>query len=334
MKLKDTLLKTDKKRVYAFYEKINEHALDYSLVTRNDIYLNIISLYREDPELILKLCSMEEIHILQKLLEENVKKQENGYIDYLLFTNLQNNYLIVLDNGEYTIFEDLVNYVKMAMNLLDEKVYSIEDVMDSVLIGLSRVYNTIILADAIALLQSYAIYFDVSSLKARVRKQAKLKNKIAIIRLQKQEYLVSLEFPYHKDVLSLRKDFKIANYTLEEMISYGKYKLNLFQEKTLNFLNFLEVHLDPLSIDLLINDLIFYCGFDINNEGLLFDKICDGIEALFKEVINIVAEFPVWIYYGNNLHTFKDHMILPNRNDPCICGSGKKFKNCCEKLFK
>ena len=87
MKLKDTLLKTDKKRVYAFYEKINEHALDYSLVTRNDIYLNIISLYREDPELILKLWSMEEIHILKKLLEENIKKQENGYIDYLLFLN-------------------------------------------------------------------------------------------------------------------------------------------------------------------------------------------------------------------------------------------------------
>ena len=329
MKLKDTLLKTNKKQVYAFYQKIWEYPKAYEAVTRNDIYRNIISLYKEDPELILSLCSMEEIHILQKLLEENVKKQENGYIDYLLFTNLQNNFLIYLNNGEYAIYEDLVNYVKMAMNLLDEKAYAIEDVMDSVLIGLVRVYNAISLNDVMALLQSYAIYFDVSSLKERVRKQAKLKNKIAIIRLQKQEYLVSLEFPYHKDVLSLRKDFKIANYTLEEMISYGKYKLNLFQDKTLNFLNFLEVHLDPLSIDLLINDLIFYCGFDINNEGLLFDKICDGIEALYKEVINIVAEFPVWIYYGNNLHTFKDHMILPNRNDPFICGPGKKFKNCC-----
>jgi uncharacterized protein len=24
---------------------------------------------------------------------------------------------------------------------------------------------------------------------------------------------------------------------------------------------------------------------------------------------------------------------LPNRNDPCLCGSGKKFKKCCEKLI-
>ena len=173
----------------------------------------------------------------------------------------------------------------------------------------------------------------MSSLKARVRKQAKLKNKIAIIRLQKQEYLVSLEFPYHKDVLSLRKDFKIANYTLEEMISYGKYKLNLFQEKTLNFLNFLEVHLDPLSIDLLINDLIFYAGFDINRDGILWD-ICDHIEDLYKEVVPIISEFPIWIYSGNSLKHLKENVVLPGKNDPCICGSGKKFKNCCEKLFK
>ena len=143
MKLKDTLLKTNKKQVYAFYQKILEYPKAYEAVTRNDIYRNIISLYKEDPELILSLCSMEEIHILQKLLEENVKKQENGYIDYLLFTNLQNNFLIYLNNGEYAIYEDLVNYVKMAMNLLDEKAYAIEDVMDSVLIGLVRVYNAI-----------------------------------------------------------------------------------------------------------------------------------------------------------------------------------------------
>ena len=334
MKLKDTLLKTNKKQVYAFYQKIWEYPKAYEAVTRNDIYRNIISLYKEDPELILSLCSMEEIHILQKLLEENVKKQENGYIDYLLFTNLQNNFLIYLNNGEYAIYEDLVNYVKMAMNLLDEKAYAIEDVMDSVLIGLVRVYNAISLNDVMALLQSYAIYFDESSLKRRIKKQAKLKNKIAIVRYKKEVYLVSLEFFYYKDVLSLRKSFKMANYTLESMISYGKYKLNLFQENILNFLNFLEVHLDPASIDLFLNDLIFYCGFDINNKEILYNNVCDGIEALYKEVANVIAEFPVWIYYGNNLHNFKEHIILPNRNDPCLCGSGKKFKNCCEKLFK
>ena len=333
MKLKDTLLKTDKKRVYAFYEKINEHALDYSLVTRNDIYLNIISLYREDPELILKLCSMEEIHILKKLLEENIKKQENGYIDYLLFTNLQNNYLIVLDNGEYTIFEDLVNYVKMAMNLFDEKEYSKLDVVDSVVLGLARIYNVISLEEVISLLKEYAIYYDLATLKRQFKSNLKWKEKVGIVRYKKEDYLVSLEFPFYHDVIDLRKNFKIAKYNLEELISFGKYKLNLFQEKILNFLNFLEVHLNSKGINSLINELIFYSGFDINNESVLLN-ICDSIEELYKEVIEVIPEFPVWIYYGNNLMHLKDNIILPNRNEPCICGSGKKFKNCCEKLFK
>ena len=25
---------------------------------------------------------------------------------------------------------------------------------------------------------------------------------------------------------------------------------------------------------------------------------------------------------------------IPGRNDPCICGSGKKFKKCCLKKFE
>jgi len=27
------------------------------------------------------------------------------------------------------------------------------------------------------------------------------------------------------------------------------------------------------------------------------------------------------------------HGKLPGRNDPCPCGSGKKFKSCCEALY-
>ena len=36
MKLKDTLLKTNKKQVYAFYQKIWEYPKAYEAVTRND----------------------------------------------------------------------------------------------------------------------------------------------------------------------------------------------------------------------------------------------------------------------------------------------------------
>lgn len=333
MSLKDYMLKDSKEEVYRFYLKINSNALDYERVSRNDMYLNILSLYKKDPEIILRLCSMEEIGILKKLLDGKIKKQDNGYIDYLLFQNLMSNYLILLENNEYYIPEDLINCVKMAMNLLNEEEYSMQDVVDSAVIGISRVYNVLPLEEAILLLKEYAIYYDLVKLKKQFKTNLKWKEKVGIIRYKKRDYLVSLEFPFYKDVIELRRNFKIAKYSLEELISFGKYKLNLFQEKILGFLNFLEIHLNPREINSLIDDLVFYSGFDINNESVLLN-ICDSIEELYQQIVDVIPEFPMWIYYGNNLKRLKENMILPDRNDPCICGSGKKFKNCCEKLFK
>ena len=163
MSLKEYMQKESKEELYQFYLKINPKALDYEKVTRNDMYKNIISFYKEDPEIILHLCSMEEIQILRKLLEEKIKRQENGYIDYLLFQNLMSNYLVLIENNEYYIPEDLVNYVKMAMNLFDEKEYSKLDVVDSVVLGLARIYNVISLEEVISLLKEYAIYYDLAT---------------------------------------------------------------------------------------------------------------------------------------------------------------------------
>ena len=204
-----------------------------------------------------------------------------------------NNYLILLGNNEYYIPADLVNYIKMAMNLLNEEAYSMQDVVDSAVLGISRVYNVLPLEDVVFLLGEYAIRYDLPTFKKEFKNNLKWKEKIEIVRFKKKDYLVSLEFPFYKDVLELRKNFKIAKYSLEELISFGKYKLNLFQEKILNFLNFLEMHLNPSGINSLVNDLIFYAGFDINNETVLLN-ICDSIEELYKEVIKVIPEFPVW----------------------------------------
>lgn len=333
MKLKEYILSAHKEDVYAFYQRINSKAEDYEKITRNDIYHNIISLYKDDPEIILRLCSMEEIQILKNLLENKVKKKENGYIDYLLFQDLKHNYLVLESDQEYYIPEDLINCVKMAMNLLDEQAYSVEDVMISVIIGISRVYNTLLIDDVLLILEKYNIYYDEKSLKKYIEHQPRIMDKVKIVRYQKKDYFVSLEFLYYEDVLKLRQEFKVATYSLEEIISFGKYKLNLFDEKVLYFLNFLEIHLDPLSIHLFLNDLIFYCGFDLNQDSILL-QICDNITELYQETQKIVSYFPVWIYFGNSIHQVDDQIILPNKNDPCICGSGKKFKNCCLKKFK
>jgi uncharacterized protein YchJ len=70
------------------------------------------------------------------------------------------------------------------------------------------------------------------------------------------------------------------------------------------------------------------------------------------DIINL-GDFAITNYGGNTVMSFRVPSIqeinfvkgiqqskplisakLPSRNDPCSCGSGKKFKNCCENKSK
>nr|WP_081933467.1 YchJ family protein [Shewanella mangrovi] len=51
-----------------------------------------------------------------------------------------------------------------------------------------------------------------------------------------------------------------------------------------------------------------------------------GIDAI-HEHSNFVQEDGKWFYTDGKMLTVK----MPGRNDSCICGSGKKFKQCCLK---
>ena len=305
MNLKDYILKSNKIDIYNFYLKINSSAVAYEKITRNDIYHNIISSYKNDPEIILQLCSMEEISILKKLLDDKIKVEENGYIDYVLFKNLSNNFLILNDGENYYLPEDLVNCVKMAINLLDEKLYTARDIVDSTIIGVARVYNVLLIDDAINLLKKYSVIYDKLAFKKYIKSNAKLKDRVAIARFKKKEYFISLEYCFYKEVLDLRKNIDFAIYSLEEIISFGKYKINLFQEKVLFFLNFLEMHMKAYGINSLIDDLIFYFGIYVNDEKIL-NSICGNILELQKEIVLVEKYFPIWIYNGNNLEKLKN----------------------------
>lgn len=328
--LKEYFNKSKKEDIYKFYSKLYQNPKDYHKITRNEMYNNIVSMYLEDPEIILKLCTIEEIDILKNLINDNKLTKNNGYIEYVLLNNLKNNYLI-LESDEYYIPEDILNYVKMALNILDEAEYSLKDVTDSVLIGLIRIYNTISIEQLHELLPVYSISITINILRKYILESPKLKELITIVKYKKKEYVISLENCCYKDILNIiREDIKLKKYTLEEVISIGKYKINLFKEEVFNFLCFLETHLDPIYIDIIINELTIYMGFDINDNNTL-KLIADNIEELYLELKKVVVYLPIWIYKGNDLSSLNQNKILPDKNSLCPCGSGKKYKHCCGK---
>lgn len=331
--LKEAFLKSNKEKLYTFYTKVIKDFKTYNKITKEKIYEEIINKYEEDPEVILELCTMEELQILKSILDGNNITKNNGYIEYLLFSNLKDNYLIFEDHGYY-IPSDLINYVKMAFNLFQEKTYSYKDVIDSVMIGMVRIYNVLTFSEALSFLHNYNIVMTEKELESCIHESIKFTSLIKVVNYKKEKYIVSNEFFYFKDILPLKKSYiKYKQYDLEEVISIGKYKINLFRREIFEFLNFLEKHLESIYVHQVIYDVILYAGFDLKNDDTLF-KIADSIEPLYEEIKKVILFFPVWIYNGNVLESLKSNVILPKRNEPCLCGSGKKFKNCCMKKFK
>ncbi|MBE6153999.1 MAG: hypothetical protein E7163_00270 [Firmicutes bacterium] len=313
MTLKDYIKKEKKENLYNFYCKLILNPKKYDSITRNDIYNDIISLYKKKQEIILDLCTTEEINVLKKILNDGYKTNDNSYIGYIINKNLQSNYLIIKHDDKYIIPKDILNYVKMALNIYNEKEFNFIDIFNSLVIGVLRIYNVLSIEDFNLILKKYNI--NIYDTKKDILDNTRFKDKLTIVKYKKKEYIVSLENYYYKDVLKLKKDdleYKI--YSLEEVISIGKYNINLFNLEIFEFLSFLELHLDSKSIELLLKDIITYSGFDINNETVLL-KIADNIKELYNELLKVTDNFPVWIYKGNSVLSLKDEIAIDKKQN-------------------
>ncbi|MCM1053618.1 MAG: hypothetical protein NC483_06575 [Ruminococcus sp.] len=295
---KETMNKMPKDFVYDFYTRIIFKRVRYDKITKKQMYEEIINLYQENPEVILSMCSIEEISVLKSLLDEDYHTNE-GYIEYTILRNLLNNYLIEKDKSSYYIPKDLINYVKMALNLYNEESYYIKDIADSVFLGIIRIYNTLSIDEFEMLLKEYNIYFS-DSIKKYIKTNPKLNRKIKVIKYQSKDYVISLEYYYYKDVLKFMNNISFVKLKLEELISIGKYKIDLFKEPIFRFLSFLEAHLQPMYIDMILDEILVYVGFNNGNLDNL-NAIADNIKELYQELMVIVPYLPIWIFKGNSL---------------------------------
>lgn len=58
-----------------------------------------------------------------------------------------------------------------------------------------------------------------------------------------------------------------------------------------------------------------------------------GNKGQMHEKSRFIRESGVWFYVdGEQIESNTQHsLVKPGRNDPCYCGSGRKFKKCCGK---
>jgi len=230
-----------------------------------------------------------------------------------LFENLKNNFLILVENEEYYIPKDILNCIKMAINLYNEEIYSLKDITDSLLLGIVRVNNVVKASELLEMLKTYHCIFDNKSLKTYIESNYRLKGLIKIVKYKNIYYVVSLENLFYKDVLKINKIVERQNYNNEELISIGKYKVNLFKKDIYEFLNYLEAHLKPVYINQIIDELTIYMGFNINDKKVL-NTISDGIKELYESLLKVLPYLPIWIYSGNSLDNLKSKNIIFDEN--------------------
>lgn len=78
-------------------------------------------------------------------------------------------------------------------------------------------------------------------------------------------------------------------------------------------------------------------GESKDNEGFVEFKAFyqeGGVEQCLHENSFFEKVNDEWFYVSGDYPQEKVTQKLPNRNDPCICGSGKKFKKCCYAKMK
>ena len=298
--LKDILKETNKEIVYNYYLKFVSKPQEYSKITREEMYNYIIKTFKEKEDLITDLCSIEEINILKRLIDNEKVTKEEGYLDYVLLDNLKNNFLINYEDNSYYIPKDIFNLVKMALNIYNEEEYTYKDVTDSVIIGMSRIYNVLTVEEFINYLKEYNIIFEMKAFHKYINKNPRLNRVVAFKRYNHIEYVISLENKYSDYVLKLKKeDIKPARYTLEETVSIGKYSIDLFIEPIFDTLSFLESNLEPKHIKELLDILIIIIGKGIMNYSELHEFAC-GNEKIYYNLFMLTECLPCWLLNGNS----------------------------------
>lgn len=175
-----------------------------------------------------------------------------------------------------------------------------------------------------------------------------------------KDYLVDDVFEENdfKDVPSVLKDRKgKPRYQppFEEFIRYADWDYYEFTPQLAALQDYLDtVITDPDEVLDLIDEIHVLCQIEtrpqelfdlLEAKGIIFDGI-DQLKEVMQLIVDVQNNTRLWSNHGhtpNEIYYSRSSKILPfpvdraktgvkiGRNDPCPCGSGKKYKNCCAK---
>lgn len=166
-----------------------------------------------------------------------------------------------------------------------------------------------------------------------------------------------MEEEAYQTILSQSEDMEYYIPTFEELLYYANHEIDEECEPYKKVYSFFQSKIKDIdTLDKLMKGLGCLCVQDampnymmseVNNAGVIFEDI-EEANHLLHLLTDLSNHTIKWMYKGNTpiavgkLHAYPNSIIQKNApmiksepkvypNDPCPCGSGKKYKKCCAK---
>lgn len=301
------------------------------------------------PQILKNVLSYNELSALKIILNE--EESDIGFtfddIDGLFAAGLLNISLTLKDKDPVTIPQNIKSAILPVLDsILDDPALQRNYKLENLIIGVITLYGALSLDQMVKLVNKYQ---DETTEKRELIKllnnSPRLQRRIIADEIAGTQYLFYMFIAntnsiIHETSKREKTDYFIFSRKEIENASKALYYFNNLQiDKIKNFLIKNRVR----DIDSFLHQLWLNIQNDVSPSGtikfikdnLIFDSF-DDIQNILKLVTDYSNNIPKWILKGNSSHNIFDNPYeMPilsrktGRNDPCPCGSGKKYKHCC-----
>lgn len=297
---------------------------------------------------------------IYNLIKRLAKEDENGIdvnLKYELEVNFLESILIIeesiIDNNKIHIrfHEGMKNKLAKFINNENEKIIKKNQIIVDMIINIVDIYGLIKDYELLDMLNKFLNYnINISYLIQLINLQIDLRNEIIIgdTKNGNEIYLMTTLISNPEEIIyeRERRDLYYKEYTKQEL------NRNIFESlverrevrEVIEFLKKKKVEFAKEATITMIMYIMNIVQIDVNDfmELIKIDfKDIDEAKEYLRLVMNLHNNIPHYSLYGYSPNELLE-MQLENssvkeerkkskigRNDPCPCGSGKKYKNCC-----
>lgn len=297
---------------------------------------------------------------IYNLIKRLAKEDENGIdvnLKYELEVNFLESILIIeesiIDNNKIHIrfHEGMKNKLAKFINNENEKIIKKNQIIVDMIINIVDIYGLIKDYELLDMLNKFLNYnINMSYLIQLINLQIDLRNEIIIgdTKNGNEIYLMTTLISNPEEIIyeRERRDLYYKEYTKQEL------NRNIFESlverrevrEVIEFLKKKKVEFAKEATITMIMYIMNIVQIDVNDfmELIKIDfKDIDEAKEYLRLVMNLHNNMPHYSLYGYSPNELLE-MQLENssvkeerkkskigRNDPCPCGSGKKYKNCC-----